>query len=152
MNTDYTVILESIEQFTGTPKSFSFKCPLINMNQPAILFINSLGLDVRQRVYINGNRLSDYLNVSGDYTIGNITANSSISGNNVITNVNPEYISVDKWVTSTLIIPAKKLKIENQLKIYATDDDSFIVDNIFILFKTVKDTSLPPPPNPPIGY
>lgn len=157
MNLDFTVIISNPQNFNGTSIEFNFNCPLIDKNQPAILFIQGFGVETQKSVFINNIRLFDYINPSVDSSvIGSnsviVTGHSDTNGNVTASGFLGLYNTlIDRWVGNTLIVPINILKIHNVMKIESIGNDNFKIDNVFLLFKTVKDTSIPPPPDLPIG-
>jgi len=135
----WNIGLEADAPFVGLEKIFEFDCPDVNPGESAILLFESQGVDVRQTLEINGQQ------VFGGLPFTPLSA--------------PLTASARGWAAWTgnvmLINPGMLQSQANVLRIASTatllplDDggriDSFVVDNMVVVFKTVGSRSIAPP-------
>lgn len=138
MATDYTVIFsvrqrfgdntqegqfptEQEAPFVGREKDFPFSCPNVNRAQSAVLQFESLGVQSRNIIRINGTNL-----------FGGLTAGPAQIAPSPPTPL---------WKTHNLIVQANVLNQQNTLHIESVPNatgnhDDFIIDNVVLFFKT----------------
>jgi hypothetical protein len=123
---------EAEAPFVGKAKNFPFNCPRVDPGADAILLFQAMGVGHRRnRLAINGSDIAGGLPIGGLLTIP--TGQQPTTG--FLTGI---------WSAQVLIVPAGVLReTGNTLRIEARNKDggtggevdSFIVDNVVLLFK-----------------
>ncbi len=135
----WNIGLERDAPFVGLEKSFEFDCPDVNPRESAILLFQSMGVDVRQTLEINGQRVYGGIPVTP----------ASV----------PWYAGVSRvaaWTGNVMLLnPGMLQSRANILRIASTatflpvEDgggiDSFVIDNLVVVFKTIGSGSIAPP-------
>ena len=150
MALDYTVVMSVRQRFVdseddfretsleieapsvGAMKEFSFSCPKVDRSQHAILQFQSLGITHRKNI----------LQLNGTNVFGGLSRSIDISA---AESPQTTFVFVRQiWMSHHLLIQPGLLQTENTLQIEARNADgdtggnldSFIIDNITVLFKT----------------
>ena len=130
---DLGVGLETDAPFVGRQKDYPFQCPNVDPSQPAILLFQSQGVVLQLPMTINGQIVHGGIPSSVDRaadSLGTFLA-ATWKGNVML-------------VTPGVLTENNVLHIESKVLVTGTFD-SFIVDNIVVIFKTRSGVT------PPLG-
>ncbi|MEM7280543.1 MAG: hypothetical protein AAF438_02765 [Pseudomonadota bacterium] len=151
MATDFTVIQgvrqqfgaadetqggEASAPFVGPSKEFPFETARVDRNQHAILQFQSFGVQHRRNI----------LRVNGTDVFGGLTTSIELLRETELI-----VVRLNQWQTHSLLINPGVLREQNTLFIESRDSDgdtsgrldSFVLDNITILFKTREQATNP---------
>ena len=148
MASDFTVVFSVRQRFgeiepeevvvenaphVGSMKEYEFGCPDVDGSQKAALLFQSQGLGNPDGLQINGIHIPGGIPDSYDAT--------------TITDLYPQNQSSflffkGMWHGNIMIVPKNLLRENNTLRISSGDAESFIIDNVVVLFKTRPRSTL----------